>query len=75
MGLLLLGLFLAITVALFLAPGVGLLALIPLALAAAVGVWVVVPFLGHTSPSQAVRRTRRPRLLGPGGPDDPERSR
>jgi hypothetical protein len=75
MGLLLFGLFLAITLAVSLTPGVGLLALTPFALAVAVGIWLVLALLGRSSPSQAGRSTHRPRLLGAGGPDDSERSR
>ena len=76
MAVLLLGVLLVIAVVLFLAPGMALLALLPLALALAVGVWLAMTFAGHTTPTQAVRRTpRRQTLLGPGGPDDPDRSR
>jgi hypothetical protein len=72
MSLLLFGLLVAITIALFLVPGVGLLAVIPLVGAVAVGVWLVLGFAGRVPPSRAARKTRRPGLLGPGGPDDPD---
>jgi hypothetical protein len=75
MGLALFGVLIAIAVALFLAPGTALLAVIPLGVAVAVVVWLVLAFMGRVPPSQAVRRTRRHALLGPGGPDDPDRTR
>jgi hypothetical protein len=75
MSLLLFGLLVAITIALFIVPGVGLLALVPLVAAAALGVWLVLGFAGRMPPSRAARRARRPGLLGPGGPDDPDRGR
>lgn len=71
MGLLLVMLFLALTLGLFLAPGVGLVALVPLALAVVSAVWL----LRRNPPSRAIRRTRHQPLLGPGGPDDPDRAR
>ncbi len=61
------------TFAVALGAGAVLLVLVFLALAAAV-VWVGATFASGRRPSQAVRRTERPRLLGPGGPDDPERT-
>jgi hypothetical protein len=71
----LLAVFVAITIGLFLVPGIGLLALIPLAVALVVGVWVALTFRAGTTPANAVRRTKRQELLGPGGPDDPDRAR
>jgi hypothetical protein len=52
------------------------LALLPLAAAIAIGVWFVMTLGRGTTPTQAVRRTpQRQELLGPGGPDDPDRNR
>jgi hypothetical protein len=77
MALVLFGVFVALTIGLFLVPGVGILAIIPLVLAVLVGVWLVFTFATNSSPSREVRRssTRTPELLGPGGPDDPDRGR
>ena len=75
MALLLFGACLAVALALFLAPGTALLAVIPLGIAALVGVWLVLSLAGGVTPSQAMRRTRKHEFFGPGGPDDPDRSR
>ena len=75
MILLIIASLVAVAVGLFLAPGVGLLGLIPLLLAILAVVWAALAFAMGTSPAQAVRRTKRPDLLGPGGPDDPDASR
>jgi hypothetical protein len=71
MGLLLLGLFIAVTIGLFFTPGIGLIAFVPLAFALAVAVWLVVARVKGVDPSEAVRETPKADLLGPGGPDDP----
>ena len=76
MAVLLIGVLVVIAIVLFLAPGTALLAVLPLAAAIAVGVWFVMTLAGRTTPTQAVRRTpQRQELLGPGGPDDPDRNR
>jgi hypothetical protein len=55
-------------------PGIGILAVVPLAVALLVGVWIAIVFFSaRTTPGQAVRHTRKAELLGPGGPDDPDR--
>jgi hypothetical protein len=74
-SLILVAVLLAITIGLFVTPGVGLLGLIPLAATIIVAVWVAMAFFGKRTPAQAVHETPRPELLGPGGPDDPDRSR
>lgn len=71
MALLIVMLFLALTLGLFLTPGVGLFGLVPLALAVAAGVLLA----RRGRPSKTLRQTPRHRLLGPGGPDDPDRTR
>jgi multisubunit Na+/H+ antiporter MnhB subunit len=73
--LIVIGVLLALTIGLFFAPGVGLIALVPLAVAVIVAGWFLLAFVGGDSPSRAVRRTQKPELLGPGGPDDPDRAR
>jgi hypothetical protein len=55
--------------------GLGPLAVIPLLFAVAVGIWAVVALLRGATPGGAVRHTAKPELLGPGGPDDPDRNR
>jgi len=54
---------------------VGWIVVIPALLALAIVVWMGTAFVLGRAPSDIVRRTRRPELLGPGGPDDPERGR
>ena len=74
MAVLLIGVLVVIAIVLFLAPGMALLALVPLALAIGIGIWFAATLARGTTPTQAVRRTsRRQELLGPGGPDDPDR--
>jgi uncharacterized protein (DUF58 family) len=73
MGLVLVGVLVAVTIALVLTPGIGVLAFVPLAAAVLVGIWVVMSFASHSSPTQEVRGTPKQELLGPGGPDDPDR--
>jgi hypothetical protein len=76
MAVLLIGVLIVIAVVLFLAPGMALLALLPLAAAVAVGVWLVMTISGGTTPARALRRTpQQQELLGPGGPDDPDSGR
>ena len=72
-----LAVFIAIAVlfSLSIALGAGpILFVIALVLLVAAGVWVVTTYVGGRTPAQAVRRTRRHELLGPGGPDDPDRN-
>jgi hypothetical protein len=75
MALLLIFVFLAVTVTLFLVPGAALLGLVPLLAALAVVGWTALALLAGDAPSNVVRHTRRPELLGPGGPDDPGATR
>jgi hypothetical protein len=76
MAVLLLGLLIVVAIVLFLAPGTALLALLPLAAAVAVGIWLAVTVAGGTTPTRAIRRTpQRQELLGPGGLDDPDQGR
>jgi len=63
------------TVVLAFVPGVGILAVVPGILALLCLGWVLVTLASGRTPAGAVRRIRRPRLLGPGGPDDPDRAR
>jgi hypothetical protein len=63
------------TVVLAFVPGVGIFAVVPGILAVLYLGWVLLTMASGRSPAGAVRRTRRPHLLGPGGPDDPDRAR
>jgi len=65
----------ALAIAFALALGLGPFAIVPAVLAVAVAIWLLVGlFRTGGTPSRAVRRTERPELLGPGGPDDPDRA-
>ena len=56
--------------------GLGLLAVVPLLLMIGVGGWAAFALLHGATPSGMVRHTTtKPELLGPGGPDDPDRNR
>lgn len=68
-------LLLFLTIGFAFAPGVGIFAVVPAILLIAYLMWLVVAFFGRRSPGSYVRRRgrRRPELLGPGGPDDPDR--
>ena len=48
------------------------LVIVPIAIVFLFVVWVGSLLAARRTPQEAVRRTRRPQLLGPGGPDDPE---
>ena len=76
MAVFILGLLILAAIVLVLAPGLALFALLPLAAAVAVGIWLALTVSGGTTPTRAIRRTpQRQELLGPGGPDDPDRRR
>ena len=63
----------ALALAFTLALGLGPLAIIPAVIAVGVAIWLVAVLVRGTTPGRAARRTERPELLGPGGPDDPDR--
>ena len=64
------------TVAIAFVPGLALFAIVPGVLLLAYLGWLLLAFASGRTPATAVRsRGRRgPELLGPGGPDDPDRS-
>jgi len=66
---------LVVTVVVGFIPGLALFAIVPGVLLLAYLVWFVLAVTGGRTPGTAVRnRGRRgPELLGPGGPDDPDR--
>jgi hypothetical protein len=63
------------TVAIGFVPGLALFAIIPGLLLVAYAAWLLLTAASGRTPGTAVRsRGRRaPELLGPGGPDDPDR--
>jgi hypothetical protein len=48
------------------------LVIVPIAVVMAFLAWGGTLAAARRTPQEAVRRTKRPELLGPGGPDDPE---
>jgi hypothetical protein len=75
MGTLVVFFVLALILATSLVLGAGWLAIVPAVAALGAAVWMIASFAkGRSSPARAVRRTDSPELLGPGGPDDPERA-
>jgi hypothetical protein len=62
----------ALAIAFALALGLGPLAIIPAVVAVGVAIWLLAGLARGDTPSRAARRTERPELLGPGGPDDPD---
>ncbi len=48
------------------------LVLVPIAIVMVFLAWAGTLVVARRTPQEAVRRTKRPQLLGPGGPDDPE---
>jgi uncharacterized membrane protein YqjE len=63
---------LAASFAFFIAGGPALVVLLLIALVIGGG-WFVAMTLSGRRPTSAVRRTKSRELLGPGGPDDPDR--
>ena len=48
------------------------LVIVPIAIVLAFVAWGGTLAAARRTPQEAVRRTKRPQLLGPGGPDDPD---
>lgn len=48
------------------------LVIVPIAVVLAFLAWGATMAAARRTPQEVVRRTKRPELLGPGGPDDPE---
>jgi hypothetical protein len=65
----------ALTIAFAFALGLGPLAIVPAVLAVGVAIWLIAALARGLTPGRAARRTETPELLGPGGPDDPDRGR
>jgi len=62
----------AILIALMATLGIAWVVAIPIILFIPVLVWFGVAVGRGHAPSTMIRRSRRPELLGPGGPDDPD---
>jgi hypothetical protein len=75
MAALFFGLVLLVLAGLTFAFGIGWLAVIPLLLAVGIVVWGAMTLSSGRSPTGPIRTARRAELLGPGGPDDPDRNR
>jgi len=73
MAALLFGLLLLLVAGLTAVLGVGWLALLPLLVALAVLAWGGLTVASGRTPASEIRRVDQPELLGPGGPDDPDR--
>jgi membrane protein implicated in regulation of membrane protease activity len=48
------------------------LVIVPIAIVIVFLIWLGTLAFARRTPQEAVRRTKRPQLLGPGGPDDPD---
>ena len=48
------------------------LVIVPIAIVMVFVAWLGTLAAAHRTPQEAVKRTKRPQLLGPGGPDDPD---
>jgi hypothetical protein len=75
MGALIIGLVVLVIAGLTFAFGIGWLAVIPLLLAVGIIIWGGMTLASGRTPTGPIRRARRAELLGPGGPDDPDRDR
>ena len=71
--LIILFILVALAIAFTLALGLGPLAIIPAVLAVGVAIWLIAALGRGQTPGRAARRVDTPELLGPGGPDDPDR--
>ena len=65
----------AVAVGFTLALGAGPLVAAPIIVAFVIGIWMFIALVRGRTPGSAVRHPDKPELLGPGGPDDPDRNR
>jgi hypothetical protein len=63
----------ALAIAFTFALGLGPLAIVPAVLAVGVAIWLIAALARGQTPGRAARLADTPELLGPGGPDDPDR--
>jgi len=75
MAALLFGLLLLLVAGLTVVLGVGWLALVPALVAIGIVAWGGLTVASGRTPASELRKAEKPELLGPGGPDDPERHR
>ena len=74
MAALVFGLLLLLVAGLTAVLGVGWLALIPALVAIGIVAWGGLAVASGRTPASELRKAQKPELLGPGGPDDPDRS-
>jgi hypothetical protein len=74
MALLIAFLVLAVLISFAVTLAVGWIVIFPALLVLGILAWVGTAFVAGRPPSDILRRTKRADLLGPGGPDDPERA-
>jgi hypothetical protein len=65
----------ALTIAFAFTIGLGPLAIVPAVIAVGAAIWLLVALARGQTPGRVARRADTPELLGPGGPDDPDRGR
>lgn len=75
MAALLFGLLLLIVAGLTAVLGIGWLALVPALVALGIVAWGGLTVSAGRTPAGELRKAQKPELLGPGGPDDPDRDR
>jgi len=73
MALVVVGIVLLVIAGLTVGFGIGWLAVIPLLIALIVLGWGATTIAAGRTPTSEIRRVHSPELLGPGGPDDPDR--
>ena len=73
MAVLLFGLLLLLVAGLTAVLGVGWIAILPVIVALGIIAWGGLTVASGRTPASAARKAERPELLGPGGPDDPDR--
>ena len=73
MAALLFGILLLVVAGLTAVLGVGWIAILPLIVALAALGWGGLTVASGRTPTSEIRHTHSPELLGPGGPDDPDR--
>jgi len=75
MAVLLFGLLLLLVAGLTAVLGIGWFAVFPALVALAIVSWGGLTVASGRTPASELRKTEKPELLGPGGPDDPDRNR
>ena len=75
MAVLLFGLLLLLVAGFTVVLGIGWFAVFPALVALAIVGWGGLTVASGRTPASELRQAEKPELLGPGGPDDPERDR